>query len=241
MIFVDTSGWFASIVSTDRDHEIAREWFLQNRKPLFTTDYIVDETLTLFRSRGENTRAIQIAEEFFSEELSEIYCRITYYCKIMKITKFKIWLKNYQSLFQKGRILSQIASLIIAIGIGLEIAGIPSAVSNTEFISTEWYQQLMLEVIVMSGIVVLFGSRFFLLFSDKASLFWISQLIWLIYITLLGILSFPSIIDEIFSISLFPNFNVLFTYFFISYLIISPIRQLLIFLTSFFITSKINV
>ncbi len=73
MVFVDTSGWFASIISTDQDHKIAREWFLQNRKPLFTTDYVVDETLTLFRSRGENTRALQIAEEFFSEELSEIY------------------------------------------------------------------------------------------------------------------------------------------------------------------------
>ncbi len=73
MIFVDTSGWFASIISTDQDYESARKWFLQNKEPLFTTDYIVDETLTLFRSRGENTRALQIAEEFFSQELSEIY------------------------------------------------------------------------------------------------------------------------------------------------------------------------
>lgn len=73
MIFVDTSGWFASIVSTDQDHEIAREWFLQNKASLFTTDYVVDETLTLFKARGENTRAIQIAEEFFTEQLSETY------------------------------------------------------------------------------------------------------------------------------------------------------------------------
>lgn len=159
----------------------------------------------------------------------------------MKITKFKIWLKNYQSLFQKSRLLSQIASFVIAISIGLEIAGIPLAVSKTEIISTEWYQQLMLEVILMSGIVVLFGSRFFLLFSSKARLFWISQLIWLICITLLWIVAFPSIIGEFFSIYLFPNFSVLFTYFLIFYLLMSPIRQLVIFLTSFFITSKINV
>ncbi|MGI9036222.1 MAG: type II toxin-antitoxin system VapC family toxin [Pyrinomonadaceae bacterium] len=73
MIFVDTSDWFASIVPTDQDHETARNWFLQNREPLFTTDYVVDETLTLFKSRGELSRSLQIAEEFFNGELAEIY------------------------------------------------------------------------------------------------------------------------------------------------------------------------
>lgn len=73
MIFVDTSGWFASIVPSDKDHEIARNWFLQNSEPLFTTDYVVDETLTLFKSRGEKIRSLQIAEEFFGGELSEVY------------------------------------------------------------------------------------------------------------------------------------------------------------------------
>lgn len=73
MIFVDTSGWFASIVSTDQDHESARNWFVRNREPLFTTDYVLDETLTLFKSRGERQRSLQIAEEFFSGDLAEIY------------------------------------------------------------------------------------------------------------------------------------------------------------------------
>jgi uncharacterized protein len=74
MIFVDTSGWFASIVPTDQDHEAARNWFLQNREPLFTTNYFVDETLTLFKARGEHSRALQIGEEFFKGELTEVYC-----------------------------------------------------------------------------------------------------------------------------------------------------------------------
>lgn len=73
MIFVDTSGWFASIVPSDRDHEIAKNWFLQNGERLFTTDYVVDETLTLFKSRDERTRALQIAEDLFSGELAEIF------------------------------------------------------------------------------------------------------------------------------------------------------------------------
>jgi len=73
MIFVDTSGWFASIVSTDVDHDAAQQWFQNNNEPLFTTDYIIDETLTLFRSRREVTLAIQVAEEFFHNQLAEIY------------------------------------------------------------------------------------------------------------------------------------------------------------------------
>ena len=73
MIFVDTSGWFAGIVPSDQDYEIARNWFLQNREPLFTTDYVVDETLTLFKARGEKTRSLQIAKAFVGSELARIY------------------------------------------------------------------------------------------------------------------------------------------------------------------------
>lgn len=72
MIFVDTSSWFAAIVPTDQDHEMARDWFLQNRELLFTTDYVIDETLTLFKARGENTRSLQIAEAFFGGKLAEV-------------------------------------------------------------------------------------------------------------------------------------------------------------------------
>ena len=72
MIFVDTSGWFASIVPTDQDHETARNWFLQNREPLLTTDYVVNETLTLFKSRGEYSRS-KSRKNFLIGELTEVY------------------------------------------------------------------------------------------------------------------------------------------------------------------------
>jgi predicted nucleic acid-binding protein len=54
MIFVDTGGWFALIVPTDPNHGQAAEWLQTNNEILFTTDYVVDETLTLLRARGEN-------------------------------------------------------------------------------------------------------------------------------------------------------------------------------------------
>ena len=57
MIFVDTGAWFASVIPTDPDHAAARDWLAANTAPLLTTDYVIDETLTLLRARGErNTR-----------------------------------------------------------------------------------------------------------------------------------------------------------------------------------------
>jgi uncharacterized protein len=58
MIFVDTGAWFASIVPWDANHNAAVAWLMQNHDPLFTTDYIVDETLTLLRVRNESARSL---------------------------------------------------------------------------------------------------------------------------------------------------------------------------------------
>jgi hypothetical protein len=53
MIFVDTGAWFASVVPWDANHAAAVAWLGQNREILITTDYILDETLTLLRVRKE--------------------------------------------------------------------------------------------------------------------------------------------------------------------------------------------
>ena len=63
-VFVDTSAWYASIAPTDTNHSAATAWLNQNTLPLLTTDYIVDETLTLLRARGESSRAIALGEAF---------------------------------------------------------------------------------------------------------------------------------------------------------------------------------
>lgn len=73
MIFVDTGGWFAAVVPNDPNHDKAAKWLAENKEPLFTTDYVVDETLTLLRRRGENLRALTIGENFFNENLAEVY------------------------------------------------------------------------------------------------------------------------------------------------------------------------
>jgi len=45
----------------------------KNSEPLLTTDYIIDETLTILRARGESTRAIRMAEQFFGNALARVY------------------------------------------------------------------------------------------------------------------------------------------------------------------------
>ncbi len=60
MTFVDTGGWYGSFVPSDPDHKVATAWLAANRGPLVTTDYVIDELLTLARARGEGRRAIEM-------------------------------------------------------------------------------------------------------------------------------------------------------------------------------------
>ncbi len=73
MIFTDTGGWFSLTVPVDPQHPAAARWFAGNRQPLFTTDFVVDETLTLLKARGQNARAITIGRQFFSGSLATVY------------------------------------------------------------------------------------------------------------------------------------------------------------------------
>ena len=50
-VFVDTGGWFAYFVRRDSDHVAAAEWMRQNRQPLVTSDYVLDELFTLLDLR----------------------------------------------------------------------------------------------------------------------------------------------------------------------------------------------
>jgi predicted nucleic acid-binding protein len=52
VIFVDTGAWFARYVVEDADHAKATAWFAHAPDRLLTTDYVVDELLTLLKVRG---------------------------------------------------------------------------------------------------------------------------------------------------------------------------------------------
>lgn len=72
MIFVDTGAWYASTVPDDVNHEKAQQWLNANTQPLLTTDYVIDETLTLLKVRGYAPQALDLGESLFAGELADI-------------------------------------------------------------------------------------------------------------------------------------------------------------------------
>jgi predicted nucleic acid-binding protein len=73
MIFVDTGAWFASLIPTDPDYSAVTAWLRQNREPLVTTDYVVDETMTLLVARGQKTRAVAFGSALMAGRLASIH------------------------------------------------------------------------------------------------------------------------------------------------------------------------
>lgn len=72
MIFVDTSAWYASSSARDANHQDAKRFLASVRERLVTTDYVVDETLTLFRARDENQHALSFGAEVIDGSFAEI-------------------------------------------------------------------------------------------------------------------------------------------------------------------------
>jgi len=72
MIFVNTGAWFASYVPVDPDHAAAVRFPASVREPLVTTDYVVDELLTLMQMRGFRERARIVGEALLKSDV----CRL---------------------------------------------------------------------------------------------------------------------------------------------------------------------
>jgi len=71
-LFADTSGWYALVDESDPDHPRARDWFKQNRLPLITTDYILDEVLTLIRTSLGHRKAVEFGEKLLASRLAQL-------------------------------------------------------------------------------------------------------------------------------------------------------------------------
>ena len=69
-VFVDTGAWFACFVRRDPDRAVATDWLKQNREPLITTDYVLDELLTLLRLRESHQVAVAAGEMLWNEEIA---------------------------------------------------------------------------------------------------------------------------------------------------------------------------
>jgi len=72
MTFVDTGAWTALFVPADPLHEKARHWLRENRDRLITSDYVVDEVLTLLKTRFSDRASIQAGQSLFGEHFSQL-------------------------------------------------------------------------------------------------------------------------------------------------------------------------
>jgi uncharacterized protein len=71
-VFVDTGAWFAYFVRRDSDHEAAVRWVQQNRQPLLTSDYVLDELLTLLKVRESYRLAIAAGERLWQQRVARV-------------------------------------------------------------------------------------------------------------------------------------------------------------------------
>ncbi len=72
MFFVDTSAWYARFATSDAHHVEAKAFYLAAPSPFVTTDYVVDETLTLLKARGRPDRAFRLGQRLFSGQLAKL-------------------------------------------------------------------------------------------------------------------------------------------------------------------------
>jgi predicted nucleic acid-binding protein len=72
VIFVDTSAWYAGYAIGDVNHEAAEALHLSSKELFVTTDYVIDETLTLFKARGNYEKAFALGHELFAEQLAKL-------------------------------------------------------------------------------------------------------------------------------------------------------------------------
>ena len=71
MVFVDTGGWIAVAVASDAFHDAAASYYadlLSRRVPLFTSNYVLDETVTRIRYDGGHALACQFCDLYEEAE-----------------------------------------------------------------------------------------------------------------------------------------------------------------------------
>src|SRR5215470_13836021 len=74
-IFVDTSAFYALEDAGDRHHQEAlsiQRWCLQQRPRLFTTDHVLDESITLIGARLRPARAVRFARVLLASRVVRV-------------------------------------------------------------------------------------------------------------------------------------------------------------------------
>ena len=70
LVFVDTSAWYALVDKSDHDHRSALNSVRNLTRPLITTNYVLDETLTLIKVKLGPRIAIEFGRKLWNQELA---------------------------------------------------------------------------------------------------------------------------------------------------------------------------
>jgi predicted nucleic acid-binding protein len=114
MIFVDTGALFALVVATETDHDAVQAWYDANEESLVTTDYCVDELLTLLVARNRPALAVATGWKMFNESL----------CQLHFLTPDQIrraWVV-FQSQYRQGWSFTDCTSKIVIDDLGIQTA-----------------------------------------------------------------------------------------------------------------------
>jgi uncharacterized protein len=71
MSFVDTSAWFAAYVPSDPMHQVIQS-AMSSADRLVTSDYVLDETLTLLKARGHVDRAYRLGPRLLEGRATQL-------------------------------------------------------------------------------------------------------------------------------------------------------------------------
>jgi hypothetical protein len=73
VIFVDTGAWFARFAQDDPVHARVKAWFTANNEPLVTSDYCVDDTLTLLVARRRYKLAYEAGRQLLGQSIADLH------------------------------------------------------------------------------------------------------------------------------------------------------------------------
>ncbi len=83
---MDTGGWYASIARRDHDHEAAKLFLMNNKLPLISSDYVMDETVTLLQSRIGHHYAVKFLDALqTSQQVQLIYLTLSHIAETIRL------------------------------------------------------------------------------------------------------------------------------------------------------------
>jgi predicted nucleic acid-binding protein len=71
-MFVDTGAWYAAYVASDPQHAIVKPLIDGASTRLITTDFVLVESLNLFRARNEYKRALALGRDLLAHGVAEL-------------------------------------------------------------------------------------------------------------------------------------------------------------------------